>query len=136
MWCAGLVALRHVRSSQTRDGTCVPCVGRGIRSHWTPREVPTRPFLLLVSLGTLTIGFRDHPIIQDNLKILNYICKHLFTPRLVNIHRFLGLGCGGIFCRAPFNPLTTGCVSARMVVKHVSCSRENGGRGSADGERV
>lgn len=31
-----------------------------------------------VSLRTLTIGFRDRPIIQDDLKILNYICKHLF----------------------------------------------------------
>ena len=24
----------------TRDGTCVLCVGRQIRSHWTTREVP------------------------------------------------------------------------------------------------
>ena len=24
----------------TRDGTCVPCIERQIRNHWTTREVP------------------------------------------------------------------------------------------------
>ena len=27
-------------SSLTRDGTCVPCIGRQILYHWTTREVP------------------------------------------------------------------------------------------------
>ena len=35
-----LGAPRHVGSSQTRDGTYVPCIGRWILSHWTTREVP------------------------------------------------------------------------------------------------
>ena len=30
----GLVALQHVESSQTRDPTRVPCVGRQIPKHW------------------------------------------------------------------------------------------------------
>ena len=30
--------------SLTRDGTCVPCIGRRILNHWTTREVPTQPF--------------------------------------------------------------------------------------------
>ena len=34
-----LVALWHVESSWTRDGTCIPCVGRHILNHWTTREV-------------------------------------------------------------------------------------------------
>ena len=27
-------------SSQTRDQTCVPCIGREILNHWTTKEVP------------------------------------------------------------------------------------------------
>ena len=38
LWCTSLVALRHVGSSQTRDGTLVPCIGRWILTHWTTRE--------------------------------------------------------------------------------------------------
>ena len=62
LWCVGLVALRHVGSwnssnmeselalpcanlrSLARDQTHVPCIGRQIRNHWTPREVPTTSF--------------------------------------------------------------------------------------------
>ena len=36
----GLVALRRVASSQTRDGTCVACTGRQMLSPWTTRGVP------------------------------------------------------------------------------------------------
>ena len=36
----GLVALQHVGYSQTRDGTCVPCIGRQILYHWTTSKVP------------------------------------------------------------------------------------------------
>ena len=39
LWFLGLTALQHVESSQTRDGTHVPCIGRQILSHWTTREV-------------------------------------------------------------------------------------------------
>ena len=45
LWPMGLVALWHVESSQTRDGTCVPWNGRQILNHWTTREVPHLPFL-------------------------------------------------------------------------------------------
>ena len=38
LWCTGLVAPRHVRSSQTKDQTPVPCIGR-ILIHCTTREV-------------------------------------------------------------------------------------------------
>ena len=34
----GLVALGHRGSSQTRDRTRVPCIGRWILNHWTSRE--------------------------------------------------------------------------------------------------
>ena len=35
----GLVALQHEASSQTRDRTCGPCVGRWILIHSAAREV-------------------------------------------------------------------------------------------------
>ena len=39
LWCMGLVPLRHVGSSQTRNLTCVPCIGRWIPIHCSTREV-------------------------------------------------------------------------------------------------
>ena len=38
LWHTGLVALRHVGSSWTRDLTRVPCIGRRILNHCTTRE--------------------------------------------------------------------------------------------------
>ena len=40
LWHTGLVAPMHVESSQTRDGTHVPCIGRQILNHCATREVP------------------------------------------------------------------------------------------------
>ena len=39
LWHMGLVALRHVGSSQTRARTRVPCIGRRIPNHCATREV-------------------------------------------------------------------------------------------------
>ena len=39
LWPTGLVAPRHVGSSQTRARTCVPCIGRRILNHCATREV-------------------------------------------------------------------------------------------------
>ena len=41
----GLVALRHVGSSQTRARTRVPCIGRRILNHCATREAPVSFFL-------------------------------------------------------------------------------------------
>ena len=38
LWLIGLVALQYVESSQTRDRTGAPCIGRQILNHWTPRS--------------------------------------------------------------------------------------------------
>ena len=40
MWLTGLVAPRHVGSSQTRARTHVPCIGRQILNHCATREAP------------------------------------------------------------------------------------------------
>ena len=47
-WLTGLAAPQHVKSSQIRDRTCVPCIGRWILSHWITKEVPH--YILLSSL--------------------------------------------------------------------------------------
>ena len=39
LWHMGLVAPRHVGSSQTRDPTCVPCIGRQILNHCNTNEL-------------------------------------------------------------------------------------------------
>ena len=49
-----LSALWPVESSQTRDQTCVPCVGRWVLVHWTTREV-----LFIVSLVYISLMISD-----------------------------------------------------------------------------
>ena len=41
LWHEALVTPQHVRSSQTRDGTRIPCI-----SYWTAEEAPRRSVLL------------------------------------------------------------------------------------------
>ena len=45
LWLTGLVAPRHVGSSQTRARTRVPCIGRQILHHCATREAPIFVFL-------------------------------------------------------------------------------------------
>ena len=47
LWLTGLVALRHVGSSQTRARTRVPCIGRQIPNHRATREAPTGRGILI-----------------------------------------------------------------------------------------
>ena len=44
LWLTGLVAPRHVGSSQTRARTRVPCIGRQILNHCANGEAPTFVF--------------------------------------------------------------------------------------------
>ena len=50
MWRTGLVAPRHVGSSQTRARTRVPCIGRRILNHCATREAHVCCFLTCTSL--------------------------------------------------------------------------------------
>ena len=45
-WLTGLVAPRHVGSSQTRAWTRVSCIGRQILNHCATREAPKWRFLI------------------------------------------------------------------------------------------
>ena len=44
LWLTGLVAPRHVGSSQTRARSRVPCIGRQILNHCATREAPDLTF--------------------------------------------------------------------------------------------
>ena len=56
MWHMGLVAPRHVGSSQTRARTRVPCIGRRILNPCATREVPIK--FLIKSTGCLLYGLK------------------------------------------------------------------------------
>ena len=49
MWLTGLIAPRHVESSQTRARTRVPCIGRQTLNDCATREAPPQAFWRLDS---------------------------------------------------------------------------------------
>ena len=51
LWRTGLVAPRHVGSSQTRARTRVPCIGRRILNHCATREVLVPLFHMYICTG-------------------------------------------------------------------------------------
>ena len=51
------VTPRHVESSQTRDRTCVRCIGRQVLNHWATREVLLMPSDFTFSGSGKTSGF-------------------------------------------------------------------------------
>ena len=60
LWLTGLVAPRHVGSSQTRARTRVPFIGRQILNHCATRETPLSfifVHLITVCLGMFLLGF-------------------------------------------------------------------------------
>ena len=63
LWLTGLVAPRHVGSSQTRARTRVPCIGRQILNHCATREAPQPlQFLKTFVMSLLDLSFStEHP---------------------------------------------------------------------------
>ena len=59
LWCTGFVAPQHVESSQSRDRTCVPCVGRRILIHYATKKVPSKPLSAGI-LGLLRVACLFH----------------------------------------------------------------------------
>ena len=56
LWCTGLVAPRHVGSSQTRARTRVPCIGRRTLNHCATREARVRVLECPESCAVLLVG--------------------------------------------------------------------------------
>ena len=70
LWLEGLVAPRHVGSSQTRARTRVPCIGRQILNHCATREARFCPFLIglyvLLLSGNSLVSFLVIIILDTN----------------------------------------------------------------------
>ena len=49
-------------SSQIRDRTHIPCIGRGILNHWTTREVALCIYFVLISSSRYSFWHTDCPI--------------------------------------------------------------------------
>ena len=65
LWLTGLVAPRHVGSSQTRARTHVPCTGRQIPNHCTTREAPVFNFIMVMNFQMLkSISYQQSSIFK------------------------------------------------------------------------
>ena len=74
----GLAAPRHVGSFQTRDWTCVPCIGRRILNHCATREVPDIVFHHLQKF---------HLVLSLSLHFSHYVYIFLYiTERVQQIY--------------------------------------------------
>ena len=80
LWLAdsstGLAAPQHVGSSQTRDQTCAPCIGRWILVHCTSREVHLPSSLLLLP------PWRWKQTLKSSVSALGIF---LYTQRQMNV---------------------------------------------------
>ena len=61
MWLTGLVAPRHVGSSQTRARTRVPCIGRQILNHCATREALSKG---LEGKNHTMLDFPGRPVVK------------------------------------------------------------------------
>ena len=78
-----LVALRYVASSQTRDRTHVPCIGRQILTHCTIREV------LVVVLICIFLVVSVHVLAATILLPIESICSVLLPMKKIGLLAFL-----------------------------------------------
>ena len=89
LWCTGLVALWHVRSSRTRDQTVVPFIARQILNHCTTREALFSNFLIVFP----TTNGHQQPgnfIKMHNLEPYHRPAKSK-TPVMCNVNALLQL---------------------------------------------
>ena len=65
-------------NSPTRDQTHTPCMGRCSRNHWTAREVPSQPFLILsfliYKMGTCRVPCSEGPCEGEESRCVTVLC--------------------------------------------------------------
>ena len=79
LWHAGLVALWHVGSSRTRDGTRVSCIGKQVLYHWATREASL--WLKFLKYLTLTCRGREAERGIYSLCLCSF-SRHLILDRI------------------------------------------------------
>ena len=105
MWLTGLVAPRHVGSSQTRARTHVPCIGRQTLNHCATREAPSllifKTFLEIFALclfHTLFKSFLIPPILKIVHKVNSNLAFFVLNKFILFIyfwlHRVFVAACG------------------------------------------
>ena len=100
----GLVALWHMGSSWTRDGTRVPCIARWILNHWTTREAVGNVLIALCG-GT--------PLIFTITQKVNFIAFYFhFASQVVLVVENLPEDTGDTVWIPGSAPLSTGVTSA------------------------
>ena len=82
-----LSCLQHVESSQTKDQTCDPCIGRQILNHWTTRQV--QPVVFEVTTGIVWEHHKSYPYKTLNNQqmfvvfwLLHYLAVPVYLPLL------------------------------------------------------
>ena len=84
LWCTGWVAPRHVESSQTKDWTGIPWIGRQTLNHWATREVLSC-FLfacICMHVHTALFYFQSFSIILSHLWWSSHWIALLFCSNL------------------------------------------------------
>ena len=79
LWRTGLVAPRHVGSSQTRARTRVPCIGRQIPNHCATREAPGSHFRSCLPWFTCPLPFSPNQVFLSFQATYAYL--HPYTWR-------------------------------------------------------
>ena len=84
MWLTGLVAPRHVGSSQTRARTRVPCIGRQILNHCATREASVLLFLFpefcyIISEFYVVLIYVIHSSLLSLLNVFQLVLKQKVT---------------------------------------------------------
>ena len=87
----GVVALRHVESSQTGDWAPVPCIGRWILTHCTTREVLSKLLRQCRILYTLNLKYylTSPQCIRQNEEQTLVRCYKLNSPASAGLWPFL-----------------------------------------------
>ena len=80
LWLTGVVAPRHVGSSQTRARTRVPCIGRQTLNHCATREAPRKQYLRNIGIAfwytnMFFVTESDQLVVQRSLPLKRKIMK-------------------------------------------------------------
>ena len=86
LWLTGLVAPRHVGSSQTRTRTRVPCIGRQILNHCATREAP-RHFIKCFTCIVSFIIYQTYTVWRPQSGPTYPLCSLGTMPRVHNTFR-------------------------------------------------
>ena len=124
MWLTGLVAPRHVGSSQTRARTRVPCIGRRILNHCATREAPVCLFLILSCMSCLYILEINPLLVSWFGNIFSHSVGFVFVLFMVSfaVQKLLSLIRSHLFIFA-FISITVGYGSKKTLLRFMSeCS--------------